>query len=99
MNEDIAFLVALLALWYVFCEFSPFLSNFSPYFQEKSQTVKDERKDHDTVDESSLEQQIRELADYTLIVRKNWSARPSATRSYGRQADEIILLLEIFKIL
>ena len=28
---------------------------------------------------------------------KNWNARPSATGSYGRQADEIILLLEIFK--
>ena len=34
---------------------------------------------------------------------KNWSPRPSATGSYGRQAgrqaDEIILALEIFKIL
>ena len=41
------------------------------FFQEESQTVKDERKDHGTVDESSSEQQIRKSADYTLIVRKN----------------------------
>ena len=56
------------------------------FFQEESQTVKDERKDHGAVDESSSEQQIRESADYTLVVRKNWSPRPSATGSYGRQA-------------
>ena len=47
------------------------------------------------MDESSLEQQIRESANYTLIVRKNWSPRPSATGSYGRQAgrqaDEILI--------
>ena len=59
----------------------------------------DERKDHGAVDESSSEQQIRELADYTLIVRNNWSTRPSATGSHGRQRDKIILALEIFKIL
>ena len=56
------------------------------FFQEESQTIRDERKDHGAVDESSLEQQIRESADYTLIVRKNWSPRPSATGSYSRQA-------------
>ena len=60
------------------------------FFQEESQTVKDERKDHGAADESSLEQQICELADYTLIVRKNWSARPSATKSYSRQAGRQI---------
>ena len=73
------------------------------FFQEESQAIRDEKKDHGTLDESSLEQQIRESADYTLIVRKNWSARPGATGSYGRQAgrqaDKIILVLEIFKIL
>ena len=69
------------------------------FFQEESQAIRDERKDHGTVDESSSEQQIRELANYILIVRKNWSARPSATGSYSRQAGEIILVLEIFKIL
>ena len=68
-------------------------------FSEKSHAIWDERKDHGTVDESSLEQQVRESADYTLIVRKNWSARPSATGSYGRQAGKIILALKIFKIL
>ena len=56
------------------------------FIQEESQTVKDERKDHGALDESSSEQQICESADYTLIVRKNWSPRPSATRSYSRQA-------------
>ena len=63
----------------------------------------DESQDHGVVDESSLEQQIHESADRTLIVRKNWSPRPSATGSYGRQAsrqaDKIIIALEIFKIL
>ena len=74
------------------------MSNFS-LFQEESQAIGDERKDHCAVDESSSEQQIRESDDYIWIVRKNWSPRPSATGSYSRQADEIILSLEIFKIL
>ena len=81
-----------------FFEFSPFVSNFSP-FSKRKPNIKDERKDHSAVDESSSEQQIRESDDYIWIVRKNWSPRPSATGSYGRQADEIILTLEIFKIL
>ena len=76
-----------------------FFEQLLTFVQEESQTVKDERKDHGTVDESSSEQQIRESANYIWIVRKNWSLRPSATGSYGRQADEIILELEIFKIL
>ena len=54
--------------------------------QEESQVIRDESKDHSAVDESSSEQQIREPADYTLIVKKNWSPSPSATGSYGRQA-------------
>ena len=37
------------------------------------------------MDESSSEQQVRESAGYTLIVRKNWSPRPSATGSYRRE--------------
>ena len=48
------------------------------------------------MDESSSEQQIRESGDY-MDCEKNWSPRPSATGSYGRQADEIILALKIFK--
>ena len=39
------------------------------------------------MDEPSSEQQIRESADYTLIVRKNWSPRPSATGSYRREGE------------
>ena len=50
------------------------------------------------MDESSSEQQIRESDDYIWIVRKNWSPRPSDTGSYSRQADKIILSLEIFKM-
>ena len=45
------------------------MSSFSS-FQEESQAIRDERKDHGTLDESSSEQQVRESADYTLIVRK-----------------------------
>ena len=58
------------------------MSNFSPFF---SQAARDERKDHGALDESSSEQQVRESADYILIVRKNWSPRPSATGSYRRE--------------
>ena len=45
-----------------------------------------ESKEHGAVDESSSEQQIRESADYTLIVRKNWTPMPSVTGSYGSEA-------------
>ena len=55
------------------------------FFQEENQAIRDERKDHGALDESSSEQQVRELADYTLIVGKNWSPRPSATGSYRRE--------------
>ena len=62
------------------------MSNFSP-FQEESQVIRDERKDHRAVDESSSEQQIRESDDYNIwVVRKIWIPRSSATGSYGRQA-------------
>ena len=75
----------------------------SHLFWEESQVIRDERKDHGAVDESSSEQQIRESTDYTLIVRKNWSPRPSATRSYGRLAgwlwDKLRIKFNIFKIL
>ena len=50
------------------------------------------------MDESSSEQQIRESADYTLIVRKTGAlglVLPGLMAS--RQADEIILALEILK--
>jgi len=42
-----------------------------PHFLEESQVIKDESKDHGTVDGSSSEQQIHDSADYTLIARKN----------------------------
>ena len=60
----------------------------------------DEKKDHCAVDESSSEQQIRESDAYIWIVRKTGAlglVLPGLTT--GRQADKIILSLEIFKIL
>ena len=57
------------------------------------------------MDKSSSEQQIRESDDYIWIVREKTGALGlvlpglTAGRQAGRQADEIILSLEIFKIL
>ena len=42
----------------------------SHLFEEESQVIRDESKDHGAVDESSSEQQIHKFAVYTLIVRK-----------------------------
>ena len=42
--------------------------------------------EHSAVGKPSFEQQIRESADYTCIVRKNWSPSQSGTGSYSRQA-------------
>ena len=42
--------------------------------------------EHSAVGKSSSEQQIRESADYTCIVRKNWSPSHSGTGSYSKQA-------------
>ena len=72
----------------------------SHFFWEESQVIRDERKDHGAVDESSSEQQIRESANYTLIVRKTGAlglVLPGLTA--GRHADETILVLKICKIL
>ena len=80
-----------------FLRFLTFCEQLLTFFQEESQTIRDERKDYGALDESSPEQQIRELGDYLLIVRKIWSPRPSATGSYGRHADEIILLLNFLE--
>ena len=53
--------------------------------EEETKGRKDEKMEHSAVGESSLEQQIHESADYTSIVRKNWSPSHSRTGSYGRQ--------------
>ena len=45
------------------------MSNFSPFSRRKPSN-RDESKDHDTVDVSSLKQQIHESDNHTLIVRK-----------------------------
>ena len=62
-----------------------FCEQLLTFFQEESQAIRDERKDHGALDESSSEQQVRELADYTLIVRKNWAYPPSVSRSYRKE--------------
>ena len=62
-----------------------FYEQLLTFFQEESQAKRDERKGHSALDESSSEQQVRESAGYTLIVRKNWNPRPSVTGSYRRE--------------
>ena len=54
--------------------------------EEETKGRKDEKMEHSAVGESSLVQQICESADYTCIVRKNWSPSHSGTGSYSRQA-------------
>ena len=55
------------------------------------------------MDKSSSEQQFCKSTVSTFVVWKIWSHRPSATESYsrlaGRQADEIVLNLELFNII
>ena len=53
--------------------------------EEETKGRKDEMMEHSTVGESSSEQQIHESADYTCIVRENWSPSHSGTGSYSRQ--------------
>ena len=69
------------------------------FFQEESQAKRDVRKDYGALDESSSEQQVRESADYTLIVRKNWSPRPSAIGSYRREGGSETKYGLILKVL
>ena len=45
-----------------------FCEQLLTFFQEENQAKRDERKDHGALDESSLEQQVCESANYTLIV-------------------------------
>ena len=54
------------------------------------------KKHHGTVDESSAEQQFCKLDTITFVL---WSHAPSASGSYSRQSDKILVELEIFKIL
>ena len=76
-----------------------FCEQLLTFFQEESQAKRDERKDHGALDESSSEQQVCESVDYTLIVRKNWSPRPSATGSYRREGGSETKYGLIFKVL
>ena len=54
--------------------------------EEETKGRKDEKMEHSAVGESSSEQHIRESANYTCIMRENWSPSHSGTGSYGRQA-------------
>jgi len=62
---------------------------------------KDKRKDHGTVDEPSSEQQFCKLDAITFLVGKNWShiALVLPGLMAGWLVDEIVLNLEIFKII
>ena len=51
--------------------------------------MKDKRNHHGGVGKSSPEQHFRKSAAITFIVLNFWSPTPSATGSYGRQADKI----------
>ena len=46
----------------------------------------------------SLEQQFRISDGIIFVVLNFWSSTPSGTRSYGRPADKIQVIFEIFKI-
>ena len=58
--------------------------------------MKDKRNRHGAVGKSSSEQHFRKSAAITFIVWKFWSPTPGLTA--GRQADEIQVNFEIFKV-
>ena len=60
--------------------------------------MKDKRNRHGTVGKLSSEQQFHKSDAITFAVLNFWSHAPSATRSYGRLADKIQMIFEIFKI-
>ena len=64
----------------IYCtSFATSLSNSSPFvsnIEEERKVMNDERREHSAVDESSLEQQICESDDHTLIVRKTGVLAP-----------------------
>ena len=59
--------------------------------------MKDEKNHRGTVDKSFSEQQIRIVDANYILCEKNWTCTRSRSGSYGRQADEIQVNLEIFK--
>ena len=60
--------------------------------------MKDKSNRHGIVGKSSSEQHFCKSAAITFIVCNFWNPTPSATGSYGRQADEIQVNFEIFKV-
>ena len=60
--------------------------------------MKDKRNCHGTVGKSSSEQHFHKCAAITFIVQNFWNPTPSATRAYGRLADEIQVNFEILNL-
>ena len=72
----------------------------SHLFSRRKPSKKRWKKDHVALDESSSEQQVHESVDYTLTVRKTGALGLVLLDLMAcKQADKIILVLEIFKIL
>ena len=55
-----------------------------------------DEKQHDAADKSTSEQQVCILDDSRLHYAKNWTHTPSVSGSYGRPADESLVVLKIF---
>ena len=70
---------------------------FVTFFQQESQAITDESKDHWAVDESLVEQKICGSVSITFVVRKTGPILLPASGSYGRQADEILVDLKVLK--
>ena len=60
--------------------------------------MKDKKNRYGTVGKLSSEKHFHKSAAINFIARNFWSSTPSATRSYGRQADEIHVNFKIFKV-
>ena len=64
-------------------------------FHTRDETLKDE-KHRDTADKSASKQQVCVLDGSHLRCAKNWTHTPSASGSYGRPADESLVVLKFF---
>ena len=66
-------------------------------FTSFSSLCKCKRKHHGTMDKSSSEQQFCKSNVITFAAQKFWSHTSSATESYSRQADKILVNFEFLK--
>ena len=60
--------------------------------------MKDQRTSYGAEHKRSLVQQIRVLTWIAILLRNNWTHTPSASGSYSRLADEMLVEVEFFKI-